>query len=260
MLTKFRHVHLNQSKSLQAPLLVHEGKAVPAGHNSYPCKDVQNSQIGYNLKESVLFQWPSLQEAGSDTGMKRLPSSDEAFLCLHVCYFCAHLCSQWQKWEQSCTKPGSDARRRDVVGEQLSSRDEQLLASWIRLLNITLSAQNRHPCPPHTLMAAQSFIHTPLLNDSWNIHRTIWKHSCEMFKLYTKTQMWARRAAHKDICSSSCSCPEAKFSSLKVHTEHSPSYLKTIWGISHFRLRGFWQYFANIKRALIHFCLSASHV
>lgn len=72
--------------------------------------------------------------------------------------------------------------------------------------------------------------------------------------------MWARRAAHKDICSSSCSCPEAKFSSLKVHTEHSPSYLKTIWGISHFRLRGFWQYFANIKHALIHFCLSASHV
>lgn len=106
-----------------------------------------------------------------------------------------------------------------------------------------------------------SFIRTPLLNDSWNIHRTIWKHSCETFKLYTKTQMWARRAAHKAMCSFSCSCPEAKSSSsLKVHTEHSSSYLKAIWGISHFCLRGFWQYFANIKHALIHFCLSASHV
>lgn len=131
MQTEFRHVHLNQSKSLQAPLLVHEGKAVPAGHNSYPWKDVQNSQVGYKLKESVLFQRPSLQEMGSDTRMQRLPPSDKAFPCLHVCYFCAHPHSQWRKWEQSCSKPGSGACRREVVGEQLSTRDEQLLASWI---------------------------------------------------------------------------------------------------------------------------------
>lgn len=132
MLTKFRHIQLNHSKSLQAPLLVHEGRAVPAGHNSYPCKDVQNSQMGYNLKESVVFQWLSLQETDSDIGMQRLPPSDKAFPPLHVCYFRAHPCSQWQEWEQSCTKPGSDACRRDVVGEQLSTRDEQLLASWIQ--------------------------------------------------------------------------------------------------------------------------------
>lgn len=209
MPTKFRHVHLNQSKSLQAPLLVHEGKAVPAGHNSYPCKDVQNNQMGYNLKESVLFQWPSLQEAGSDTGMKRLPSSDEAFLCLHVCYFCAHLCSQWQKWEQSCTKPGSDARRRDVVGEQLSSRDEQLLASWIRLLNITLSAQNRHPCPPHTVMAAHCHLYTlhfltthetftgPSESTPVKCSNYIPKHRCEQGELHTKIFVLPAAAALK---------------------------------------------------------------
>lgn len=156
MLTKFRHVHLNQSKSL----LVHEGKAVPAGHNSYPCEDVQNS---HNLKESVLFQWPSLQETGSDTGMKRLPSSDEAFPRLHMCYFCAHPCSQWRKWEQSCTKPGSDACRRDVVGEQLSTRDEQLLASWIQDVCWTSLCQPK--------------IGTHALPTQWWLHTVIYTHS-----------------------------------------------------------------------------------
>lgn len=159
MLTKFRHIHLNQSKSL----LVHEGKAVPAGHNSYPCEDVQNSQIGYNLKESVLYQWPSLQETGSDTGMKRLPSSDEAFPRLHVCYFCAYPCSQWRKWEQSCTKPGSDACRRDVVGEQLSTRDEQLLASWIQDVCWTSLCQPK--------------IGTHALPMQWWLHTVIYTHS-----------------------------------------------------------------------------------
>lgn len=92
MLTKFRHIQLNHSKSLQAPLLVREGRAVPAGHNSYPCKDVQNSQMGYNFKESVVFQPLSLQETGSDIGMQRLPPSDKAFPRLHVCYF-VHICA-----------------------------------------------------------------------------------------------------------------------------------------------------------------------
>lgn len=163
MLAKFRHVCLHQSKSLQAPLLVCVGKAVPAGHNSYPCKDMQNSQMGYNSKESVLFQWPSLQETRSDRSMQRPPPSVKASPHLHVCYFSAHPCSQWRKWEQSHTKPGSVTCRRDVVGEQLSTRDEQLLASWTQDVCWTSFCQ---PKIGARALPTQRWLHTAIYTHS----------------------------------------------------------------------------------------------
>lgn len=114
--------------------------------------------MGYDLKEPVVFQWPSPQETGSDTGIhsaEALTLRVTLSMSVRVLLLRTSTRSQWRKWGQSCIKPGSKACRRDVVGKQLNTSDEQLLASWIQDVCWTsLSAQNRQPCPPRAVVAA----------------------------------------------------------------------------------------------------------